>query len=224
MFLKDGWNWLAPFHSGSSRLIFVQLGSFFELPCLMMRTASHHPFWPWCWYVLDAQDINFRNGSWKHMSKTKIFPFRTGCPEGCSKLRALGRNENMFTVNASDLGWSENWIQDGIPRISRFLIISCFKICWNDMEWLGIDIYWHKLVYHPSLSLFWAFHQTQIHFECLLNSPVAEPVVRCSCSPEAGGERYRWSWGHGEPMCIVITTKIELWHPTRIVTHLMHER
>eukprot|EP00435_Cladocopium_sp_Y103_P056253 s282_g18.t4 len=38
---------------------------------------------------LMGKDINFRNGSWKHMSKTKIFPFRTGCPEGCSNLRAV---------------------------------------------------------------------------------------------------------------------------------------
>ena len=74
--------------------------------------------------ISPAQDINFRNGSWKYMSKTKIFPFRTGCPEGCSKLRALGRSENMFTVNPSDLGWSENWTQEGIPGIPQNLKVS----------------------------------------------------------------------------------------------------
>ena len=34
-----------------------------------------------------GKDLNFRNGTTKYMTKTKIFPFRTGCPEDCDGLR-----------------------------------------------------------------------------------------------------------------------------------------
>ena len=35
-----------------------------------------------------AQDVNFRNGSTTHMTKTQLFPFRTGCPETCQDFRS----------------------------------------------------------------------------------------------------------------------------------------
>lgn len=53
-----------------------------------------------------GKDINFRNGSLKYMSKTKIFPFRTGCPEGCSKLRAAAALKLEDTYFRTGTLWS----------------------------------------------------------------------------------------------------------------------
>jgi len=53
-----------------------------------------------------GKDLSFRNGSWNHMAKTKIFPFRTGCPEICHDLRVAAGSTLEDTYFRTGTLWS----------------------------------------------------------------------------------------------------------------------